>query len=187
MAKVGRNHPCPCGSGKKYKHCCLSRDEAAAAADREQKHRIAMSVDAPRASWRPIVDDRGARLDEMSNGAVDLIHVGKLDEAEQLCDRLLDDFPDLPDGHMRLGQLFRARGGRKRPPSIYAWRPPSLAPLTTTLRCRLALRLKPTRLTRRSRNFGRSRIARGCRAFPHQPCPRRPGNTSVCALVLTIE
>ena len=21
--KVGRNEPCPCGSGKKYKHCCL--------------------------------------------------------------------------------------------------------------------------------------------------------------------
>jgi len=21
MAKVGRNDPCPCGSGKKYKHC----------------------------------------------------------------------------------------------------------------------------------------------------------------------
>lgn len=20
--KVGRNHPCPCGSGKKYKKCC---------------------------------------------------------------------------------------------------------------------------------------------------------------------
>lgn len=23
MAKIGRNNPCPCGSGKKYKHCCL--------------------------------------------------------------------------------------------------------------------------------------------------------------------
>lgn len=22
MAKIGRNDPCPCGSGKKYKHCC---------------------------------------------------------------------------------------------------------------------------------------------------------------------
>ena len=20
--KLGRNDPCPCGSGKKYKHCC---------------------------------------------------------------------------------------------------------------------------------------------------------------------
>jgi len=27
--KVGRNEPCPCGSGKKYKHCCLGKHEAA--------------------------------------------------------------------------------------------------------------------------------------------------------------
>jgi hypothetical protein len=26
---IGRNAPCPCGSGKKYKHCCLSKHEAA--------------------------------------------------------------------------------------------------------------------------------------------------------------
>lgn len=26
--KPGRNDPCPCGSGKKYKHCCLAREEA---------------------------------------------------------------------------------------------------------------------------------------------------------------
>ncbi len=25
--KVGRNDPCPCGSGKKYKHCCLGKYE----------------------------------------------------------------------------------------------------------------------------------------------------------------
>jgi hypothetical protein len=27
--KVGRNEPCPCGSGKKYKHCCLRQHQAA--------------------------------------------------------------------------------------------------------------------------------------------------------------
>ncbi|PIE56773.1 MAG: preprotein translocase subunit SecA [Desulfobulbus propionicus] len=25
MVKIGRNEPCPCGSGKKYKHCCRAR------------------------------------------------------------------------------------------------------------------------------------------------------------------
>ena len=24
--KIGRNDPCPCGSGKKYKHCCLNKE-----------------------------------------------------------------------------------------------------------------------------------------------------------------
>jgi preprotein translocase subunit SecA len=26
--KIGRNDPCPCGSGKKYKQCCLGKDQA---------------------------------------------------------------------------------------------------------------------------------------------------------------
>ena len=26
--KTGRNDPCPCGSGRKYKHCCLNRRDA---------------------------------------------------------------------------------------------------------------------------------------------------------------
>ncbi len=25
MTKIGRNQPCPCGSGKKYKHCCIDK------------------------------------------------------------------------------------------------------------------------------------------------------------------
>ena len=28
MAKPGRNDPCPCGSGKKYKNCCLNKDRS---------------------------------------------------------------------------------------------------------------------------------------------------------------
>lgn len=27
MSKVGRNDPCPCGSGKKYKKCCMDKEE----------------------------------------------------------------------------------------------------------------------------------------------------------------
>lgn len=26
MTKIGRNNPCPCGSGKKYKKCCMSKE-----------------------------------------------------------------------------------------------------------------------------------------------------------------
>lgn len=26
--KVGRNDPCPCGSGKKYKKCCMNKEQA---------------------------------------------------------------------------------------------------------------------------------------------------------------
>lgn len=33
-ARPGRNEPCRCGSGKKYKHCCLEKDDTKAAAAR---------------------------------------------------------------------------------------------------------------------------------------------------------
>lgn len=26
MSKIGRNDPCPCGSGQKYKRCCLEKE-----------------------------------------------------------------------------------------------------------------------------------------------------------------
>jgi len=32
-ARVGRNDPCPCGSGKKYKHCCMRQEQASAASE----------------------------------------------------------------------------------------------------------------------------------------------------------
>jgi len=39
--KIGRNEPCPCGSGKKYKHCCLDKQEAARQAkDPEQAENL---------------------------------------------------------------------------------------------------------------------------------------------------
>jgi hypothetical protein len=31
--KIGRNDPCPCGSGNKYKKCCAAKDEAARVAE----------------------------------------------------------------------------------------------------------------------------------------------------------
>lgn len=34
---IGRNDPCPCGSGKKYKQCCLQKDTAGPAGLRGRK------------------------------------------------------------------------------------------------------------------------------------------------------
>jgi hypothetical protein len=41
MAKVGRNDPCPCGSGKKYKNCHLPIEEAA----RSEQLRVRRALD----------------------------------------------------------------------------------------------------------------------------------------------
>jgi SEC-C motif len=34
---VKRNDDCPCGSGEKFKHCCIDKVEAKARADRDAK------------------------------------------------------------------------------------------------------------------------------------------------------
>lgn len=53
--KPGRNDPCPCGSGKKYKHCCL-RAEAAMldSPDALTWRRIRHVLDAPKPGKRPV-------------------------------------------------------------------------------------------------------------------------------------
>ena len=44
MADLGRNDPCHCGSGRKYKQCCLAKDEA-----REREARAMAAAEAPAA------------------------------------------------------------------------------------------------------------------------------------------
>jgi hypothetical protein len=44
MPKISRNSLCPCGSGLKYKHCCLSKDEERACEENERAERMAGNV-----------------------------------------------------------------------------------------------------------------------------------------------
>lgn len=47
--KIGRNDPCPCGSGKKYKHCCMRADEAKAfSAEASRASLQSSSLEAPK-------------------------------------------------------------------------------------------------------------------------------------------
>ena len=44
MATIGRNDPCPCGSGKKYKKCCEAKEQAAEFAALEKRHAQALKA-----------------------------------------------------------------------------------------------------------------------------------------------
>jgi uncharacterized protein YecA (UPF0149 family) len=33
VVRIGRNDPCPCGSGKKFKHCCMHKIKPSNAGD----------------------------------------------------------------------------------------------------------------------------------------------------------
>ena len=58
-------------------------------------------------------------LAEASNAAVDLVHAGKLDEAEQAARDLLVRFPEVHDGYDRLGMVYEARGDNKQAARYY--------------------------------------------------------------------
>ena len=135
MAKPGRNDRCPCGSGKKYKSCCLTKDEAT------ERERLAMAQAArderageKRQSLREVrklligklagsdafdddVFDDG--LTEASNAVLALIRDGKLDEAEAAARHLLVHYPEVPDGWDRLGMVHEKRGENRQAADCY--------------------------------------------------------------------
>jgi len=108
---VGRNDPCPCKSGKKYKKCCLAKDEAAlaqaAVAHRLHERSVAAPVIQPKALHPHVTE---TDIGDLSDATVNAIGARRFDEAERLCDRLLKEFPDQVDGHEQLGQLREAQG-----------------------------------------------------------------------------
>jgi tetratricopeptide (TPR) repeat protein len=108
MAKISRNATCPCGSGKKYKKCCLLRKEAEAVEMRkilEQNPGKALVE----------VDD----IDDLSNSVVDLIKEKKFDEAEKVCHELSKRYPDQVDGIERLAMVYEARGEKEKAAEYY--------------------------------------------------------------------
>ena len=70
-SRIGRNEPCPCGSGKKYERCCLHQHEATAERTAGAPARAAAQLAPPVFAWE---DDDG--LDEASNRVGDLVHDG---------------------------------------------------------------------------------------------------------------
>jgi tetratricopeptide (TPR) repeat protein len=124
MTGTGRNDPCRCGSGKKYKHCCLKKDEEA-----ERAALADSQANQERRASRPRVSDlmkiaaaqyeNDLELTDASNAAVALVRAGKLDEAEQAARDLLVRFPDVHDGYDRLGMVYEARGDNKQAAHYY--------------------------------------------------------------------
>jgi tetratricopeptide (TPR) repeat protein len=128
MNKTGRNDPCPCGSGKKYKHCCLKKDEAAehealaagSQAVQETGDARPRFTDLMKVIGRLAAEyDDGDELTNAANVVLDFIHADKLDEAEQAARKFLARFPDVYDGYDLLGMVYEARGDNKKAADCY--------------------------------------------------------------------
>jgi tetratricopeptide (TPR) repeat protein len=126
MTKTGRNDPCHCGSGQKFKRCCLQKDQIAESAALAQAA-AARAAEATHHDHHhegcdfcgPFSDDGEDELTRDSNAVVDLVHEGKLDQAEAAARELLERYPEVHDGYDRLGMVYEARGERRQAADCY--------------------------------------------------------------------
>jgi len=78
MAKIGRNEPCPCGSGSKYKRCCLGAPVAMELAS--------TNAQAPTEPHEELCPGCVDELNERADHVLDELLAGRTDEA-RLCAR----------------------------------------------------------------------------------------------------
>ncbi len=102
MTKISRNAPCPCGSGKKYKRCCLPNEAAT------PRPPSVVPPSGRHVVYGPV--EVSTDIDDLSNSVVDLIKENRLDEAEEACMQLLQEFPECVDGIERLVAVHKAKG-----------------------------------------------------------------------------
>ena len=107
--KVGRNQPCPCGSGNKYKRCCLRKDEI------QNRPSPAIGAHAAPPGFHFALEP----IDILSNSVPDLINDKRYDDADQACDQLRREYPDVVDGWFRQAMVHEARGNRRLAADYY--------------------------------------------------------------------
>lgn len=106
MAKIGRNAPCPCGSGKKYKKCCLAKDEEARRSvieDRERRELLVKKVaEEDEEDEELFVDEEEEELEE--------------EFEDEFYDEALDEMGDDEEGDATVEDSRSERRRRRRVP-----------------------------------------------------------------------
>lgn len=89
MKKIGRNDPCPCGGGKKYKQCCQPNGEVRIAKTQSSDLSISQVIQVAREHHQ----------------------AGRLSQAEAIYQQILQVVPNHPDA-LHLSGLIALRGGK---------------------------------------------------------------------------
>ena len=93
---TNRNDPCPCGSGKKYKKCCLKKDRAAARQKAKKAPSPPPAKISPAKSGAPEVDPLMERINAFWENFIDAPYEKQWAAVE----KMLAEEPELLDGEM---------------------------------------------------------------------------------------
>ncbi|HTJ53876.1 MAG TPA: tetratricopeptide repeat protein [Nitrosospira sp.] len=94
MEKISRNAPCPCGSGKKYKHCCQKNEQSLTAS--------------PQAANSPTPS-----ISQYLQAGMEHHQAGHLPQAEAIYQRILQIDPNHPGALHFLGLIAKQVGNAK--------------------------------------------------------------------------
>ena len=117
--KPGRNDPCPCGSGKKYKHCCaqitgaLQPSIAPATPQLFQfafQNHQAGNLDAAQALYRQVLEVQPKHLDALHLLGVIAYQTGQYDTAIELIEKAIRINPSIAGFHSNLGAALMELG-----------------------------------------------------------------------------
>ena len=133
MNAIGRNDPCPCGSGKKYKKCCLAKDAALARQNRpvdspvrnEDDFTTLILPEVDKAVDRLLIRVEKRQLENVEAGLAALLRehpdyhntnyamgvywasvVGEPDKAIPFFEKAVSIFPPMAEAHCNLGLCY---------------------------------------------------------------------------------
>ncbi|MDD5179978.1 MAG: tetratricopeptide repeat protein [Gallionellaceae bacterium] len=120
MRKTGRNDPCPCNSGKKYKQCCQRRDETSAAnqslgaslaiLQAALAHHQAGRLPQANTLYRQILQVAPDDPDALHFSGLIAHQTGKNEAAIELIGKAILFRPDYADAHYNLGIVLQEQG-----------------------------------------------------------------------------
>lgn len=128
MDKIGRNDICPCGSGQKYKKCCLAKDEQFESRRRDEERAVQLAL-----SWLTttfpeetaqafhesflgeMTDDEQECLDNLPSGVQGMVSINSGEWMLADGDLIIDGTP------MRAIDLILGSGGPSLPPRGREW------------------------------------------------------------------
>ncbi|CAH1385681.1 tetratricopeptide repeat protein [Candidatus Nitrotoga sp. M5] len=122
MKKIGRNDPCPCGKGKKYKHCCEPNGEVDRAKTQSsdlsisqviqvaREHHQAGRLSQAEAIYQQILQIVPNHPDALHLSGLIALRRGKSEIAVGLISRAISVNPSNPAYYINLGNAFKDQG-----------------------------------------------------------------------------